>query len=87
MDNQELLHDEIDTAPLSPQPEEEYVFRFKLRPKDQPLPPDQVLEAFYRDQLQDLLKIVFLCRDGEKLLPDQFGFLNKPDVTYAIDGE
>ena len=87
MDNLELLHDETDTLSSSSKPEEEYVFRFKLRPKEQPLPPDQMLEAFYRDQLQDLLKIVFLCRDGEKLLPDQFGFLNKPDVTYAIDGE
>lgn len=87
MDNQELLCDETGTTVLSPPPDEEYVFRFKLRPKEQLLPPDQVLEAFYMEQLQDLLKIVFFSRDGEKLLPDRFGFLNKPDVTYPIYGE
>lgn len=64
--------------------EEDYVFRFSLQTRSPHPSPDRVLETFYREQLQDLLRIVFFSRDGRTLLPNEFGFLNQPDVRFPI---
>jgi hypothetical protein len=63
---------------------EDYVFRFTVEPRVQPSDPDTVLEGFFRDQLQDLFKVVFFCKDGEKVIPTEFGFLNDQDKRYLL---
>ncbi|MCR6546038.1 hypothetical protein [Dehalobacterium formicoaceticum] len=67
-----------------PECQDDYVFRFKIEPKNQDSNPDTLLGEFYSEQIKDLLKIVFFSRDGEKLIPNEFGFLNEPDKKYPI---
>jgi hypothetical protein len=64
--------------------EEDYVFRFKLDPPEAPSDPDLVLVNFFRSQLRDLFKIVFFSKKGEKIIPDEFGFLNDQDIKYPL---
>lgn len=64
--------------------QDDYVFRFKIEPKEQIPNPDNLLAEFYKEQIIDLLKIVFFSRDGKKLIPNEYGFLNEPDKKYPI---
>jgi hypothetical protein len=64
--------------------EEEYVFRFPLDTRMAGGDPDRMLRDFFRDQIRDLLKIVFLSNNGQKLLPTEFGFLDKPKETFSL---
>ncbi len=64
--------------------EEDYIFRFPLEVQTQPLDTDTMLVNFYKDQIQDLLKIIFFNKNGEKIIPTEFGFLNDPEKTYPI---
>ena len=70
------------TEPL--ENEEDYVFRFKIKPRENPSDPDTVLVDFFREQLRDLFKIVFFSKDGEKIVPNEFGFLNDQDKKYQL---
>lgn len=63
---------------------EDYIFRFKLKTNTPNQNPENVLLEFYQEQLADLLQIIFLSRDGEKLLPNEFGFLNEPDKKFPL---
>ncbi len=64
--------------------EEDYVFRFPIELKECSLNPDTVLIEFYKEQLQDLFKIIFLSKDGVKIIPNEFGFLNEPEKKYPL---
>lgn len=64
--------------------ETDYVFRFKLEPREKPSDPDAVLVDFFRDQLRDLFKVVFFSKNGEKIIPTEFGFLNDQDKKYPL---
>jgi len=64
--------------------QDDYVFSFKIETKKLDLNPDTLLVEFYKDQIKDLLKIIFFSRDGKKLIPNEFGFLNEPDKKYPI---
>ncbi len=63
---------------------EDYIFRFNIKPGERSLEPDSVLKDFYRDQIRDLFKIVFFNKDGEKIIPTEFGFLNEQDKKYPL---
>jgi len=62
----------------------EFVFRFPLNSKICCSNPNDTLRVFFRDQIRDLLKIVSFSKDGKKLLPNEFKFLNDPNKAYPI---
>lgn len=68
----------------NPDDKEDYIFRFKIEPREKPSDPDTVLVDFFRDELRDLLKVVFFCRNGEKIIPTEFGFLNDQDKKFTL---
>ncbi|MDY0094800.1 MAG: hypothetical protein RBT80_19065 [Candidatus Vecturithrix sp.] len=64
--------------------QEDYIFHFPIKLKECSLNPDTVLLEFYKEQIQDLLKIVFFSKDGEKVMLTEFGFLNEPEIKYPL---
>jgi hypothetical protein len=77
----------VDTAqPLSPTGDQDFVFRFPLASPADPAPhPDTMLEEFFRAQIVDLLRVVALVdREGRKVLPAAFCFLNEPQTMHAL---
>lgn len=64
--------------------QEDYVFRFKIETGKKIPDPDTLLIEFYHEQIIDLLKIVFFSRDGKKLIPNEFGFLNEPGKKFPL---
>lgn len=70
----------------TPDVSDEYVFRFKIEPweRQKPSDPDSVLADFYKGQIKDLMKMVFFSRNGEKIIPTEYGFLNDQEKLYPI---
>lgn len=66
------------------QENKDFVFRFPLDPGHGASDPDTTLRFFFRDQILDLLKVVSLSKDGNRILPNEFSFLNAPDKTYPL---
>lgn len=63
---------------------EDYVFSFKLKTSEEPVDPDSALVDFFRSQLQDIFNVVFFSKNGEKIIPNEFGFLNNQDKKYTL---
>ncbi|MBW1997831.1 MAG: hypothetical protein JRJ29_07685 [Deltaproteobacteria bacterium] len=72
------------TARGKTDPEDDYIFRFPIKRRNPSSDPDQVLVEFFKDQMRDLLKVIFLSQDGKRLMPTHFGFLHKPGEEYSL---
>ena len=74
-----------DAAIAETQDEGEYVFRFRLEP---PVPEemgfDDPLLELIRGQLADLLDVVVLTDNGERVRVDGFRLVQDPDTQWAI---
>ena len=58
------------------------IFRFKLGSSQGARCVD--LDAFYRETLHDLLRVVRLYSGDRSLLVDGFAFLNDPDTVFRL---
>lgn len=66
---------------------DDYVYRFTLNTNKDLKQSEEALETFFNDQLLDLLNIVFLSKDGVKIIPNEFGFLNNQEKMYSLKRE
>jgi len=62
----------------------DYIWRFKLDPEKVQISRDDAFVDLFRSQLQDLLKIVVLTKNGKRVRVDAFRFINDMEKEYKI---
>ncbi|MBN1370142.1 MAG: hypothetical protein JW954_07910 [Dehalococcoidaceae bacterium] len=67
----------------------DYIWRFKLDAgKNRRVIKDNTFAELFRSQLDEMLKVVVLTREGKKVRVDGFYLINEPDRVYPIwDGD
>jgi hypothetical protein len=65
----------------------DYIFRFSLDPERHQPVLDGALAELMRSQLDELLKLVVLTYQGQRVRVDGFRFLSDAETTYRIWGE
>ena len=63
---------------------DDYVWRFKLDPEKEKIEDDDAFVDLFRNQLQDILKIVVLTKNGARVRVDGFRFVNNMEKEHKI---
>ncbi|MBU7047247.1 MAG: hypothetical protein HXS54_12510 [Theionarchaea archaeon] len=62
----------------------DYIFHFEISPSHNEDMPDEPLTEFVRCQLRDLLQIIVLTHNGERVKVNGFQFLNDTEREHKI---
>ena len=63
----------------------DFIFRFRLEPdRTTPLIVDNAFAELFRSQLDEMLKLIVLTCQGQRVRVDGFRFINDPDRTHPI---